>query len=95
MKKIVLLTLSALMLTACGGNGNANIVKSCMSEGESKATCTCLADAIEDGADEETFKIISKAAKDGGMDDAIAALPKGKEMSVAMIIIGAAAKCSK
>ncbi|MFC7291351.1 hypothetical protein [Hirschia litorea] len=95
MRKIILLSIATLTLAACGGGGKASIVKSCVDEGESKKTCTCLADAIEENTDEKTFKLIAKAAKSGGMEEGLEDLPMDKKMALAMTMVGAATKCSK
>ncbi len=96
MRKILVLSLSALALTACGGGGGKSaIVNACVEEGEDKAMCSCMADALEEGTDEETFALIAKGAKGGDVEASMEELPMDKKMSLAMVMMGAATKCAK
>lgn len=73
MKYAIAASMLALGLAACGGGGGnakAQLVDACVEEGDSKETCTCQVDALEETLGAGTLnKLASLADKE---DDAAA-----------------------
>ena len=63
-----LLLASVFILSACGGGGKATLVKNCVSEGENRETCECMADAAEADLSPKLFDLLVEVSDEG--DDA-------------------------
>lgn len=68
MKYALAASMLALGLAACGGGGGnakAKLVDACVEEGESKETCNCQIDAVEEALGSSTLnKLAALAEKD-------------------------------
>jgi len=66
MRKIILAAASLALLAGCGMIGGQSdkqaLVATCVEKGESEATCTCVADALEKNLSPELYKKVAQAA---------------------------------
>ncbi len=80
MKKVIIASVLAIGLAACGGGGDkaAQLTKLCMAEEDSNAAeCECMSTAAVDKLDGEMVDMLLKAAKSGGDSDAAMASMMG------------------
>ncbi len=80
MKKVIIASVLAIGLAACGGGGDkaAQLTKLCMDEGDtSAAECECMSNAAVEKLDGEMVDLLLKAAKSDGDSDAAMASMMG------------------
>lgn len=70
MKKLILSVGVLVAAAACGGGGSDKqaLFDSCLTEGETKETCSCMVDAMEENLSPALLKKMATAAKDGSSD---------------------------
>ena len=101
MKKVILASVFALGLAACGGGGGgakAALVKSCLDDGSTDdKTCTCMADMAVDKLDPKLVDILVEATKaedeDAFMMSKMGELSPEEMTSFMTVMMGAATEC--
>lgn len=101
MKKVILASVFALGLAACGGGGGgakAALVKSCLDDGSSdQKTCSCMADMAVDKLDPKLVNILVEASKaedeDAFMMSKMGELSPEEMTSFMTVMMGAATEC--
>ncbi len=101
MKKVILASVFALGLAACGGGGGgakAALVKSCLDDGSTDdKTCSCMADMAVDKLDPKLVNILVEATKaedeDAFMMSKMGELSPEEMTSFMTVMMGAATEC--
>lgn len=101
MKKVILASVFALGLAACGGGGGgakAALVKSCLDDGSSdEKTCSCMADLAVDKLDPKLVNILVESTKaedeDAYMMSQMGELSPEEMTSFMTVMMGAATEC--
>jgi len=101
MKKVIVASLFAMTLAACGGgSGGAKsaLVASCLEDGSSdEKTCNCMADMAVDKLDPKLVDIIVEATKAGDEDaymmSKMGELSPEEMTSFMTVMMGAATEC--
>lgn len=100
MKKVILASVFALGLAACGGGGGAKaaLVKSCLDDGSTDdKTCSCMADMAVDKLDPKLVNILVEATKaedeDAFMMSKMGELSPEEMTSFMTVMMGAATEC--
>lgn len=101
MKKVILASVFALGLAACGGGGGgakAALVKSCLDDGSTdEKTCSCMADMAVDKLDPKLVDILVEATKaedeDAFMMSKMGELSPEEMTSFMTVMMGAATEC--
>lgn len=101
MKKVILASVFALGLAACGGGGGgakAALVKSCLDDGSTdEKTCSCMADMAVDKLDPKLVNILVEATKaedeDAFMMSKMGELSPEEMTSFMTVMMGAATEC--
>jgi basic membrane lipoprotein Med (substrate-binding protein (PBP1-ABC) superfamily) len=101
MKKVILASVFALGLAACGGGGGgakAALVKSCLDDGTTDdKTCSCMADMAVDKLDPKLVNILVEATKaedeDAFMMSKMGELSPEEMTSFMTVMMGAATEC--
>ncbi|MEL6691943.1 MAG: hypothetical protein AAFQ12_02780 [Pseudomonadota bacterium] len=97
MKHLIIMTISALALTACGGGGKKQaMISACVDQGgNSQANCTCIADTAEDMLDNSLFaKLADSTARGEGMQDLMNELTPAQESQFMSFALSVGNKCS-
>lgn len=69
MKKTLMMGALLMGLAACGGKGGgekAALLKSCVADGESEKTCSCIVDSMEENLSPALFTKVAKASAEEG-----------------------------
>jgi basic membrane lipoprotein Med (substrate-binding protein (PBP1-ABC) superfamily) len=101
MKKLMIASVFALGLAACGGGGGgakAALVKSCLDDGSSdETTCNCMADVAVDKLDPKLVGILVEATKaedeDAFMMSKMGELSPEEMTSFMTVMMSAATEC--
>lgn len=101
MRKVILASVFALGLAACGGGGGgakAALVKSCLDDGSTDdKTCSCMADMAVDKLDPKLVNILVEATKaedeDAFMMSKMGELSPEEMTSFMTVMMGAATEC--
>lgn len=101
MNKVIIASLFAIGLAACGGGGGgakAALVKSCLDDGSTDdKTCTCMADMAVDKLDPKLVDILVEATKaedeDAFMMSKMGELSPEEMTSFMTVMMGAATEC--
>jgi len=101
MRKVILASVFALGLAACGGGGGgakAALVKSCLDDGSTDdKTCNCMADMAVDKLDPKLVDILVEATKaedeDAFMMSKMGELSPEEMTSFMTVMMGAATEC--
>ncbi len=101
MKRVIIASVFALGLAACGGgNGGAKaaLIKSCMDDGSSdEKTCSCMADMAIEKLDPKLVDILVEASEaednDAYMMSKMGELSPEEMTSFMTVMMGAATEC--
>ncbi|MEM6557852.1 MAG: hypothetical protein AAF965_14215 [Pseudomonadota bacterium] len=101
MKKVVIASMFALGLAACGGGGGgakAALVKSCLDDGSAdEATCSCMADVAVDKLDPKLVNILVEATEaedeDAFMMSKMGEMEQDEIASFMTVMMSAATEC--
>ncbi|MEO1554065.1 MAG: hypothetical protein AAFR82_09015 [Pseudomonadota bacterium] len=101
MKKVIIASVFALGLAACGGGGGgakAALVKSCLDDGSTdQATCSCMADLAVDKLDPKLVNILVEATEaedeDAYMMSKMGELSPEEMTSFMTVMMSAATEC--
>ena len=102
MKKLLIASVFALGLAACGGGGGnaakTAILDSCLEEADADAeTCNCMADQFVDKLDPKMLDLIVEASKaedeDAYMMSKMAELEPAEMTQFMTVMMGAATEC--
>lgn len=101
MKKVIVASVFALGLAACGGGGGgakAALVKSCQDDGSTdEATCVCMADLAVDKLDPKLVNILVEATEaedeDAYMMSKMGELSPEEMTSFMTVMMSAATEC--
>ncbi len=100
MKNMIIASVFALGLAACGGGGGdkAALVKSCLDDGSTdEATCTCMADLAVDKLDPKLVNILVEATEaddeDAYMMSKMGELSPEEMTSFMTVMMSAATEC--
>lgn len=100
MKKVIIASVMAIGLAACGGGGGdkAALVKACLDDGDgTQKECECMADAFVKDLDPKVLDLIVEASKAEDSEAAVMAgmgeLEPEQLQSMMTVMMGAAGTC--
>jgi hypothetical protein len=100
MKKVIIASVMAIGLAACGGGGGdkAALVKACLADGDgTQKQCDCMADTFVKDLDPKVLKVIVEASKAEDSEAVIMSkmgeLEPAQLQSMMTVMMGAAGTC--